>query len=81
MLAFPTIHLAMTMPSIPANNAIMTIGEVADYLKVTERNIYRLTGTKQIPAFKAGEVGDFPKQILRRGSEIRMPSKRQTSCE
>jgi len=25
------------MPSSPADNAIMTIGEVADYLKVTER--------------------------------------------
>jgi len=40
------------MPSSPANTAIMTIGEVADYLKVTERNIYRLAGAKQIPAFK-----------------------------
>jgi ElaB/YqjD/DUF883 family membrane-anchored ribosome-binding protein len=36
MLAFPTIHLAKTMPSSAAENAIMTIGEVADYLKVTE---------------------------------------------
>jgi excisionase family DNA binding protein len=33
---------------------IMTIGEVADYLKVTERTIYRLAGAKQIPAFKVG---------------------------
>jgi len=32
----------------------MTIGEVADYLKVTERTIYRLAGAKQIPAFKVG---------------------------
>jgi excisionase family DNA binding protein len=54
MLAFPTIHLAKTMPSNPADNAIMTIGEVADYLKVTERTIYRLAGAKQIPAFKVG---------------------------
>ena len=54
MLAFPTIHLAKTMPSSPADNAIMTIGEVADYLKVTERTIYRLAGAKQIPACKVG---------------------------
>ena len=52
MLAFPTTHLAKTMPSSPADNAIMTIGEVADYLKVTERTIYRLAGAKQTPAFK-----------------------------
>ena len=50
MLAFPTNHLAKPMPSIPAHNAIMTIGEVADYLKVTERTIYRLAGAEQIPA-------------------------------
>ena len=61
MLAFPTIHLAKTMPSSPADNAIMTIGEVADYLKVTERTIYRLAGAKQIPAFKVGGSWRFSK--------------------
>ena len=54
MLTFSTIELAKTMPSSPADNAIMTIEEVADYLKVTERTIYRLAGAKQIPAFKLG---------------------------
>lgn len=54
MLAFSTIHLAQAMPSSPVDNAIMTIGEVANYLKVTERTIYRLAGAKQIPAFKVG---------------------------
>lgn len=32
----------------------MTIGEVAGYLKVTERTIYRLAAAKKIPAFKVG---------------------------
>ncbi len=59
MLAFPTIHLAQTMPSSAVDNAIMTIGEVADYLKVTERTIYRLAGAKQIPAFKVGGTWRF----------------------
>lgn len=54
MLMFSTIHMANTMLSSRAENAIMTIGEVADYLKVTERTIYRLAGAKQIPAFKVG---------------------------
>jgi excisionase family DNA binding protein len=61
MLAFPAIHLAQTMPSSPAENAIMTIGEVADYVKVTERTIYRLAGAKQIPAFKVGGSWRFSK--------------------
>jgi excisionase family DNA binding protein len=54
MLALPAIRLAKTIPSSPADNAIVTIEEVADYLKVTERTIYRLAGAKQIPAFKVG---------------------------
>lgn len=33
---------------------ILTIKEVADFLKVTERTIYRLAAAKQIPAFKVG---------------------------
>ena len=49
------------MPSSSAVSAIMTIGEVADYLKVTERTIYRLTGAKQIPAFKVGGSWRFSK--------------------
>jgi excisionase family DNA binding protein len=61
MLVFSTIQPAQTMPSSPADNAIMTIGEVADYLKVTERTIYRLAGAKQIPAFKVGGSWRFSK--------------------
>ena len=61
MLVFSTTNPAKTMPSSAADNAIMTIGEVADYLKVTERTIYRLAGAKQIPAFKVGGSWRFSK--------------------
>jgi excisionase family DNA binding protein len=61
MLAFPTTHPAKTMPPSPPENAIMTIGEVVNYLKVTERTIYRLAGAKQIPAFKVGGSWRFSK--------------------
>jgi len=37
------------------------LGEVADYLKVTERTIYRLAAAKQIPAFKVGGSWRFSK--------------------
>ena len=37
-----------------AQAEILTIREVAGYLKVTERTIYRLAAAKQIPAFKVG---------------------------
>ena len=33
---------------------ILTIAEVAEYLKVAERTIYRLAAAKKIPAFRVG---------------------------
>lgn len=36
------------------SEGILTIKEVADYLKVTERTIYRLSQAKKIPSFKVG---------------------------
>ena len=42
------------MSTSTGQNGILTIKEVAIYLKVTERTIYRLAAAKQIPAFKVG---------------------------
>ena len=42
-------------------NAVLTIKEVADYLKVNERTIYRLAAAKQLPAFKVGTAWRFKK--------------------
>lgn len=60
------------LPSIPTErgrfmltsvdqNAILTLREVAEYLKVTERTIYRLAAAKKIPAFKVGGTWRFRK--------------------
>ena len=38
---------------------ILTIKQVAEYLKVTERTIYRLAAAKKIPAFKVGGTWRF----------------------
>lgn len=40
---------------------ILTIKQVADYLHVTERTIYRLAGANGIPAFKVGGSWRFRK--------------------
>lgn len=45
-------------------NAILTIKQVADYLKVTERTIYRLAAAKKIPAFKVGGTWRFSRNEL-----------------
>jgi hypothetical protein len=47
MLAVPTIQLAMTMPSNPADSAIMTLGEVADYLNQGDRAKHLRAGGEQ----------------------------------
>lgn len=40
---------------------ILTIKEVAEYLKVNERTVYRLAAAKKIPAFKVGNAWRFKK--------------------
>jgi len=42
-----------------AGDEILTIKEVAGYLKVTERTIYRLSQAKKIPSFKVGGMWRF----------------------
>jgi excisionase family DNA binding protein len=46
------------------SSGIMTIKEVSDYLKVTERTIYRLAAGKQIPAFKVGGSWRFSRSEI-----------------
>jgi len=38
---------------------VLTISEVAEYLKVAERTIYRLAAAKKVPAFKVGGMWRF----------------------
>ncbi len=38
---------------------ILTILEVANYLKVAERTVYRLAAAKKIPAFRVGGAWRF----------------------
>ena len=44
-----------------ADEEILTLKQVADFLKVTERTIYRLATAKKIPAFKVGGTWRFSK--------------------
>ena len=47
------------MPTNLGEGEILTIKQVAAYLKVTERTIYRLAAAKKIPAFKVGGTWRF----------------------
>ena len=52
---------------------ILTLDEVAAYLKVGKRTVYRLAAAKKIPAFKVGGTWRFRRQ------EIDQWIKRQTA--
>ncbi|MCQ8183705.1 helix-turn-helix domain-containing protein [Methylomonas sp. SURF-1] len=43
---------------------ILTIKQVAEYLLVTERTIYRLAAAKKIPAFKVGGTWRFSRSAI-----------------
>lgn len=59
----------MTKPK----SEILTITDVAEYLKVAERTLYRLVAAKKIPAFKVGGMWRFSK------TEIDLWIKRQSN--
>lgn len=46
------------------DNDIMTIREVADYLKLNEKTAYRLTSEGKLPAFKVGGSWRFRKSEI-----------------
>ena len=46
------------------SDEILTIKEVADFLKVNERTVYRLAAAKKIPAFKVGNAWRFKKSEI-----------------
>lgn len=45
---------------------ILTLRQVAEYLKVTERTLYRLVQEGQLPAFKVGNSWRFRRDDLDR---------------
>ncbi|WP_432807223.1 helix-turn-helix domain-containing protein [Providencia alcalifaciens] len=46
------------------HDEILTLKQVADYLKVNEKTVYRLIASKKIPCFKVGHSWRFKKEDL-----------------
>jgi len=53
--------MTINMSASSSEGEILTIKQVADFLKVTERTIYKLAAAKKIPAFKVGGTWRFSK--------------------
>ena len=49
------------MTSSAYEGEVLTLRQVAEFLKVTDRTIYRLAAAKKIPAFKVGGTWRFSK--------------------
>jgi len=58
----------------PEPKTIMTMQEVADYLRVTRSTIHRLLKRNQIPAFRIGRHWRFNVAEIDRWCASRMPS-------
>ena len=52
--------------ALPANNEILTIDEVATYLRLTPQTIYKWAQEKRIPAVKLGKEWRFRRSIIDR---------------
>lgn len=46
------------------SDEILTIKEMAAYLKVAEKTIYRLAGSKKLPGFKVGGIWRFKRSEI-----------------
>jgi excisionase family DNA binding protein len=56
--------MPIAMPTDSSEGEILTIKQVAEYLKVTDRTIYRLAAAKKIPAFKVGGTWRFSRSDI-----------------
>ncbi len=52
------------MPTNTLEGGVLTIKEIAEYIKLTERTIYRLAAAKQMPVFKIGGSWRFSRQDI-----------------
>ncbi len=61
---FPVQQNANLRESSPMKDEIMTIRDVAEFLKLTEKTAYRLVSEDKLPGFKVGGSWRFQKSEL-----------------
>jgi len=63
------------------NDDVLTVNEVAKYLKVNERTIYRLAASSGLPAFKVGNSWRFKRSELEAWIKSQQSEKRDADSE
>ena len=48
----------------PVPDSVMTVKEVADYLRVNQRTVYRLAVERRLPGFKVGATWRFKRSDI-----------------
>lgn len=64
VVVYHKLPIVMSISTIEGD--ILTIKQVAEYLKVTDRTIYKLAAAKRIPAFKVGGTWRFSRADIDR---------------
>ena len=64
----------MSDTNLPQDHEILTLEEVAHYLRLKPQTIYRWAQEKRIPAVKLGKEWRFRKSILDRWLDEQIPS-------
>ena len=54
----------ITLRAYPMTDQILTLQEVAEYLKLTEKTAYRLVAEGKLPGFKVGGAWRFKREDL-----------------
>ncbi|MEW6201407.1 MAG: transcriptional repressor LexA [bacterium] len=63
------------------NSDILTLQEVAEYLKVDQRTVYRMVKSKQLPAFKVRNQWRFKKDAIDRWIENNIGDSKNNKVE
>jgi excisionase family DNA binding protein len=63
-LKSPTATLPVESVTMDEQDNVLTVAELADYLKVHPTTIYRLLKRRQVPAFKVGSDWRFNREHI-----------------
>lgn len=70
----------MAKPGKTSDAEILTVEEVATFLKVTERSIYTLLTRQEIPAFKVGGSWRFSRKELENWIKSQQKTRKRRSA-
>lgn len=64
IILFELVELPQLRRENLMDNEILTVDEVAAYLKLAKKTVYKLVAEKQIPAFRVGKFWRFKKSEI-----------------